>query len=450
MYIESLTRLSNDIIKLIHNSEGYDVKIKVGESPNTQEFKAHSLILRARSPYFNRALSHDWTRKQENFIVFEKPNVSPNIFEIILRYIYGDIFKLEDYDPFDILDFLIAADELMVDDGLIDHVQTYLIHSKSVWINENLLDILTVISPCDSCQLLREYCLDKIISQDLITFFDADWFPSINEFILLALLQRDDLGLSETVLWRYVLKWGILNTIGLEKNIEQWSPEDFTTLKTTLRRCIPHIRFFQMSCSDFYQHVQPFAMILPENLLNNITLYHQMEDHNLIILPQPRSPAMRINSSVIINSKCGKNIINLIEKNPFPSNNKNINCAYDFNLLYRASCDEYQSFHKNCDNIGWFSFSRGSKDCFIFSLGTDEKKAELEKEVKWPDLYVSLKRDRPFGYRQNRCYKSKVFNRQGSFKWEDWEVFQIIKKAQQKYGLTWSNNQFDWLKGIRL
>ncbi|CAG8450741.1 15615_t:CDS:2 [Dentiscutata heterogama] len=399
MYSELLTQLSNDIIKLIHNPEGYDIKIKVGEPPNTKEFKAHSLILRARSPYFNRALSHEWTKKQENLIIFEKPNVSPNIFEIILRYIYGEIFHLEDHDPFDILDLLIAADEIMIDDVLIDHVQTYLIHSKAAWIDENLLDILTIVSPRNSCRKLREYCLDEIILRDLSSFFDADWFPSLNEFIL------------------------------------------------------------------------------PESLLNNIMHYYQTDCLYSIMLPASRNPVIRINSSVIINPKCGKNIISWIEKKPFQSN-RNINYTYNFNLLYRASCDDNgHSFHQKCDNVGptlivikvegtneiiggynalndgwqrgWLSFSRGSKDCFIFSLSNDIKKAEdakygyiLSDQIdsaiydhpeggpcfgSGPDLYVSLKRDQPVGYRLNRCYKSGVFNRQGSFRWKDWEVFQIVK-----------------------
>ncbi|CAG8477477.1 20085_t:CDS:1, partial [Racocetra fulgida] len=96
---------------------------------------------------------------------------------------------------------------------------------------------------------------------------------------------------------------------------------------------------------------------------------------------------------------------------------------------------------------------RGSKGCFIFSLGIDAKKAKLEEDAKCgyilydqvdfaiydhpqdgpcfgsgPDLYVNIKRDQPLGYRQHRCYKSGVFDRQGSFRWKDWEVFQIVKK----------------------
>src|SRR6266542_4371072 len=85
-----LTRLSKDIGKLINFNDEYNVIIKVGISPNQQEFKAHSLILRARSPYFQIALSNDWIRtREDNIIRLEKPNISPNIFEAILRYAFN-------------------------------------------------------------------------------------------------------------------------------------------------------------------------------------------------------------------------------------------------------------------------------------------------------------------------------------------------------------------------
>jgi hypothetical protein len=80
-----LTKLSKDIGKLMDFNDEHNVIIKVGVTPNHREFKAHSLILRARSQYFYTALSSDWARNQGNIIKFEKPNISPDIFDSILR-----------------------------------------------------------------------------------------------------------------------------------------------------------------------------------------------------------------------------------------------------------------------------------------------------------------------------------------------------------------------------
>jgi hypothetical protein len=81
MSTELLKTLSFDFTKLLFNSDDYNVIIKVGDS----NFKAHSCILRARSPYFHSALSRDWVMKEGNNIIFEKPNISPKIFEMILK-----------------------------------------------------------------------------------------------------------------------------------------------------------------------------------------------------------------------------------------------------------------------------------------------------------------------------------------------------------------------------
>jgi len=78
--------LSNDILHILTDGlEEFNVMIEVGEAPNTQVFHAHSIILRARSPYFRQALSRSWAKIDGDVIKFSKPNISPNVFEIILK-----------------------------------------------------------------------------------------------------------------------------------------------------------------------------------------------------------------------------------------------------------------------------------------------------------------------------------------------------------------------------
>ena len=77
--------LSKDFSNLLKSNNDYDVKIKVGKEPNVKEFKLHSLILSSRSVYFKRALSPQWAQKENGMIIFEKPNISPFIFEILVK-----------------------------------------------------------------------------------------------------------------------------------------------------------------------------------------------------------------------------------------------------------------------------------------------------------------------------------------------------------------------------
>ncbi|RIB25374.1 hypothetical protein C2G38_2166116 [Gigaspora rosea] len=95
---------------LLENPKDFDVKIKVGERPNIKEFKAHSIILIAKSNYFKAALSSRWATKENGIITFDKPNISPPVFEILINYIYTGTFS--NNHEVSLLDIFIAADEI--------------------------------------------------------------------------------------------------------------------------------------------------------------------------------------------------------------------------------------------------------------------------------------------------------------------------------------------------
>jgi hypothetical protein len=72
--------------KFLVDPKFHDVVIKVGEESNARSFHVHSQILAAQSPYFATGLSSDWARRDENNIInFNKPNISPRVFELVLK-----------------------------------------------------------------------------------------------------------------------------------------------------------------------------------------------------------------------------------------------------------------------------------------------------------------------------------------------------------------------------
>ena len=77
--------LSSDYEKLFETETGYDVIIYAGEEPNVKEIHAHSNILSIRSQYFRAAFSNEWAEKKDGRFIFKKSNISPNLFNIILR-----------------------------------------------------------------------------------------------------------------------------------------------------------------------------------------------------------------------------------------------------------------------------------------------------------------------------------------------------------------------------
>src|SRR5437764_15290655 len=85
--LKHIIKLINDLTSLLDDSDHFDIEIKVGIDNDFKVFKAHSNILKARSSYFKAALSNNWVKRSENgTILFEKENISPKIFEVVLTY----------------------------------------------------------------------------------------------------------------------------------------------------------------------------------------------------------------------------------------------------------------------------------------------------------------------------------------------------------------------------
>ena len=85
MDYKNTRNLSRDLSNLLNNHDDYNVKIIIGKEPNIREFKLHSLILSSRSNYFKAALSSRWAREENGITIFEKPNILPLVFEVLVE-----------------------------------------------------------------------------------------------------------------------------------------------------------------------------------------------------------------------------------------------------------------------------------------------------------------------------------------------------------------------------
>ena len=85
MSFEHFQNLASDLEKLLTTEKGYDVIVYAGENENVKEFHAHSNILCIRSQYFSVAFSNKWAKKEDEKFIFKKPNISPQLFKMILR-----------------------------------------------------------------------------------------------------------------------------------------------------------------------------------------------------------------------------------------------------------------------------------------------------------------------------------------------------------------------------
>ena len=80
-----LQKLSQNLLEILDDDEYYDITIEVGNDPYVKIFRAHMVILNYRSPYLRRILSTNKKKNDASLAHIKLPNISPEIFQIILR-----------------------------------------------------------------------------------------------------------------------------------------------------------------------------------------------------------------------------------------------------------------------------------------------------------------------------------------------------------------------------
>ena len=78
-------KLSQNLLEILDDNEYYDIAIEVGNDPYVKVFRAHIVILNHRSPYLRRVLSTNKKKNDGTLTHIKLPNISPEIFQIILR-----------------------------------------------------------------------------------------------------------------------------------------------------------------------------------------------------------------------------------------------------------------------------------------------------------------------------------------------------------------------------
>ncbi|GBC34398.2 BTB/POZ protein [Rhizophagus irregularis DAOM 181602=DAOM 197198] len=206
MSSQFFSKLSQNYIEILNDDEYYDVKIEVGKDPNVEIFRAHMIILCYRSPYFRRTLSLNKKSNDGDLVHIKLPNISPEIFKILLTYVYGE---------------------------------------------------------------LQQFCIDCItkLPQQIFKSFDVTIF---SEKSLISLIKRDDLQMREIEIWEHVLKWGLTQNPTLVSDPDIWTDNDFKVMENTLQHCLPLIRFFSLSSEEFLQKVHPYKKLLKPQLYGEL------------------------------------------------------------------------------------------------------------------------------------------------------------------------------------
>ncbi|RHZ77261.1 hypothetical protein Glove_183g70 [Diversispora epigaea] len=255
-------RLSNDLTQLLENPIDYNVTIEVGEAPNNQIFEVHSYILQSRCPYFKTKFNE--SRFNKNHVKELKiPNISTKVFNVIIKYIYGGTISLEKLENAIIFDLLMASHELDLDE-LVEHLQTHLITDNASWLRLNFAHVYQT-SFQKNFEIIQNFC-NNIIAKHPNTIFESEDFNSLPEDLLISIIRLDDLQLEEDKIWDYVIQWGKAKNSNLPANLNEWTSDNFSTLKTTLKNCLPHIRYFSISGELTLKKLYPYQQLFEPKL----------------------------------------------------------------------------------------------------------------------------------------------------------------------------------------
>ncbi|POG60560.1 hypothetical protein GLOIN_2v1712047 [Rhizophagus irregularis DAOM 181602=DAOM 197198] len=226
------------------------------------------IILCYRSPYFRRTLSLNKKSNDGDLVHIKLPNISPEIFKILLTYVYGGIISLNEREISEIIYILSAADQLHLQE-LIEYLQKYLINNKVKWMEQHFGLAYRTSFQSNSLLELQQFCIDCItkLPQQIFKSFDVTIF---SEKSLISLIKRDDLQMREIEIWEHVLKWGLTQNPTLVSDPDIWTDNDFKVMENTLQHCLPLIRFFSLSSEEFLQKVHPYKKLLKPQLYGEL------------------------------------------------------------------------------------------------------------------------------------------------------------------------------------
>ncbi|RHZ89220.1 hypothetical protein Glove_17g37 [Diversispora epigaea] len=121
--------------------------------------------------------------------------------------------------------------------------------------------------------------------------------PSLHESDLVSILKNEDLQMNELEIL------GTAQNSTVPESLEEWSDENFITLKVTLQKCLPLIHYFHISNSDVMYKIKSYKKILNKKIWNDLK--------KLLILPDQSVESIIFLSKLVVKQELPTRIIEL-------------------------------------------------------------------------------------------------------------------------------------------
>ncbi|RHZ83257.1 hypothetical protein Glove_99g112 [Diversispora epigaea] len=449
MSFHLLTKLSRDICQLFDTAAYYDVIIRVGKGTHAKEFQAHSLILRTRSSYFRANLVGDKAKTEYDKIIINKTNITPSVFEVILKYIYSGKVDFMNCRGQNTLDLLFAAEELGLIE-ILEYIQDHLIHNQEEWMDTNFIEYHREIFDHDSFKTLQIHYANKIAYNPMCVFENQQIFSPTT---LNSLDERGCIKLNEAM-WGFIVNWTRSQIPRLSNQVSGWIKEDWDEFKETLEECIPWKSIMNLSWSEFSDLLIPCEPFLPKERFEVALIHHLVKacGSTSIITPistNHGSTILNICHSTLLSSWIDRKEHKIYRPAEIP---------YEFKLIVRGRRDGFspETFHQKCETIprtivvfkmnktnalygGYnpldWKFDRTTKDSFIFNF--DDNKADINRLTR-----VAIHKRQGygpcFGHEDLLAFPNgkqailwKTNDNSESLPVVDYEVYQVVDKLRR-------------------
>ena len=173
-----------------------------------KEFSCHRIILASSSSYFQVLLTHKF--KENNLNSIEIHNIEPEIFSILLHYIYSGQIEIDNNN---VQDILIASDMLQLEE-----VVQFCCHFLSISLNENNVINVWKIADELECRSLKNDAEHYMLTH-FSNLIKLDMIKLLPRNLLIRIISNDDLIVdNEQQVFEAILVWYFNNH---EQSFEQ-------------------------------------------------------------------------------------------------------------------------------------------------------------------------------------------------------------------------------------
>ncbi|CAG8646789.1 15517_t:CDS:2, partial [Acaulospora morrowiae] len=341
MYSYHLPEIPSNSLDTSVTSDLHDTRIEVCDraTGDVKIIDANSNVLRKRCEYFNIALSEKWARRVNNQYKL-RLDVSYEAFEIILNGINNGTIIVKNPNTDILMELMLASDILLLHE-FYNFLRAKLDEKKDKnkeWSDQDIVSISKVSYLIASAQDIYLICQDILAERPSILFGSPE-FLSIDEDLLLRILNLDLICLPEITIFNRLIEWGIHNTPNYDTLTDDSSR--INALGVTLENALQLIRYSNLSPKDRSSTLY-FAQILPA------------------AKTQKQIPP-RINSPIeptIISSRFAGLISTWIDRQDPTQQYTGVNTPFEFRLVFRMDdrTTFYDVHHK---------YYNGSSDRFL-------------------------------------------------------------------------------------